>query len=103
MWVYNGSAMVLPMFRSGFSEPYGSWKTGCIRLRSSKSSLPLTLARSLPPTTILPLVASSSFSSILATVDLPEPDSPTSAMVVPFAIWNDTSSTAVKFARADGS
>ena len=87
--------MVLPMLRSGFSEPYGSWKTGCMRLRRLKSSLPLSVARSLPPTTILPLVASSSFSSIFATVDLPEPDSPTSAIVVPLGIWNDTSSTAV--------
>ena len=32
---------VLPMLRSGFSEPYGSWNTGCIRLRRSNSSLPV--------------------------------------------------------------
>lgn len=33
---------------------------------------------------------------MFATVDLPEPDSPTSATVVPFLIENDTSSTALK-------
>ena len=88
--------MVLPMLRSGLREPYGSWNTGCIRLRRLNSSLPPSVFRSLPPTMILPLVASSSFSSILATVDLPDPDSPTSAMVVPLAIWNETPSTALK-------
>ena len=50
---------------------------------------------SVPSKTIVPLVASSSFSSSFATVDLPEPDSPTSAIVVPFGIENETSSTAL--------
>ena len=30
------------MLRNGLSEPYGSWKTGCMRLRRLNSSLPVT-------------------------------------------------------------
>ncbi len=45
---------------------------------------------------MLPEVAVSSPRTIFATVDLPDPDSPTTAVVVPRATEKDTLSTAVK-------
>ena len=51
----------------------------------------LSRARSRPPTTILPLVGSSSFSSSRTSVDLPEPDAPTTKTNSPLSMWNVTS------------
>ena len=82
------------MLRIGSSEPYGSWNTGCMRRRSAKVSLRESPATSTPSTSIVPEVGSSSFSTIFATVDLPDPDSPTRARVLPRGMSNDTASTA---------
>ena len=51
----------------------------------------------------MPAVGSSSFSTMLATVDLPEPDSPTMANVVPFLMEKLTSSTALNISFLRGS
>src|ERR1700748_893341 len=49
---------------------------------------------SAPANVILPLVGRTSRTSARATVDLPQPDSPTSPSVSPASTWNDTPSTA---------
>ena len=49
-----------------------------------------------PVIVTVPAVGGSRPTTIRATVDLPEPDSPTSAKVSPFATAKETSSTAVR-------
>ena len=82
------------MLRSGSSDPYGFWNTGCMRRRSLKMSARDIPTADCPSMNTSPEVGFSSCSSIFATVDLPEPDSPTSASVLPRWIVKDTSSTA---------
>ena len=48
-----------------------------------------------PPTTILPPVGSSSLSSSRTSVDLPEPEAPTTNTNSPLSMWNVTSCSAV--------
>ena len=36
-WIANGSPMIEPTRRRGFSEPYGSWKIICISRRYGRS------------------------------------------------------------------
>ena len=50
--------------------------------------------RSCPSKMIVPEVGASRFTSILPTVVLPQPDSPTSPNASPRRIWKLTSSTA---------
>ena len=52
-----------------------------------------------PSITTAPEVGGSSPTTIRASVDLPDPDSPTSAKVSPLAMSNDTPSTAVRVFR----
>src|SRR5450830_1417977 len=94
--VRSGSSMVRKIEYIGSSEPYGFWKIGCTRRRNANSSLRPSVLMSVPSKYTLPDVGSSRFSTMFATVDLPEPDSPTSASVVPARSLNDTSSTALK-------
>ena len=84
------------MLYIGSREPYGSWKIGCTRRRNAKISLLFSAEVSTPSKMILPDVGSSRSSTICATVDLPDPDSPTIAVVVPRLTLKETSSTAVK-------
>jgi len=49
---------------------------------------------SVPLTVMLPAVGSTSLKIVRPTVDLPQPDSPTSASVSPALIFSDTPSTA---------
>src|SRR5699024_7561848 len=66
------------------------------RRRSVFRSRPVKVVTSRPSKSTRPSVGSSSLSTICATVDLPEPDSPTIAVVVPRSISKETSSTARK-------
>ena len=86
--------MVLNTEYIGSSEPYGFWKTGCTRRRRRSSSVRLRLATRSPSKVTVPDVGSSRPSTICATVDLPDPDSPTKAVVVPRGMRKLTSSTA---------
>ncbi len=80
----------------GSSEPYGFWNTGWMRRRNAKASLGVNFATSAPSNSTTPEVGSSRPSTMLAAVDLPEPDSPTSASVCPRLSVKLTSSTALK-------
>ncbi len=78
----------------GLSEPYGSCMTIWMRRRTRRSSLPESVARSRPSNSTLPAVGGSSARSSRASVDLPEPDSPTIPSVSPFCSSRLTSVTA---------
>ena len=67
----------------GLSEANGSWNTICIRRRSLRNGSPLIVVMSVPSKRIVPAVGSISRSTKRAVVDLPQPDSPTSASVSP--------------------
>ena len=99
-WISNGSPMMSPTVIRGFSEVYGSCITICMLRRSRRSSpaahpgtgpCPRGYAR--------PAVGVSSRISSLASVDLPQPDSPTRPSVSPRRSSKLTPSTALH--RAD--
>ena len=74
----------------------GSWKMTCrSRLSSRRSRLLLRSAVFLPRTVMLPFSGFTRSMICMRVVDLPEPDSPTSASVSPSWIWNEAWSTAV--------
>jgi hypothetical protein len=72
----------------------GSWNTTCMRRRSGRSAPAGMSSMRLPSSTTWPAVMSNSRRMARPTVDLPQPDSPTSASVSALSIWNDTPSTA---------
>ncbi len=92
------SAIWLPTVYSGFSAVIGSWKImPMLAPRMPRIWRSLLVIRSSPSKRIEPLLlaASTSRSTDSAVIDLPDPDSPTSANFSPAAIENDTSSTTV--------
>ena len=96
--VSSTSPIWLPTVNSGFSAVIGSWKIIAISVpRMPRISRSDARHRSLPSKRIAPLVVAPSTrrSTDRAVIDLPEPDSPTSANFSPGAIENDTSSTTV--------
>jgi hypothetical protein len=64
----------------GLSEEYGSWKTICTR---REDSLSRRAGAGSPATDTSPLVGVVLPTRILASVDFPDPDSPTSARISP--------------------
>src|SRR5450830_1074085 len=80
----------------GFSEAYGFWNTIWI-LRWVST---LGVVMSLPSNASAPLVAGSRPAIMRPTVDLPQPDSPTSPSTSPLATLSDTSLTAYTRASA---
>ena len=83
---------------SGFSAVIGSWKIIAIWApRMPRIARSDRVVNSVPSKRIDPVVvaASTSRSTDSALIDLPEPDSPTSANFSPAAIENETSSTTV--------
>ncbi len=52
----SGSATVWPTVRRGSSEPYGSWKTICSRVRARRSSAGDSACRSVPSSSTRPAV-----------------------------------------------
>ena len=78
----------------GLSEANGSWNTICIERRTGRNSLLLKGVMSVPLSLMLPEVGSTSRSTVRATVDLPQPDSPTSPSVSPTPSEKLTPSTA---------
>src|SRR5690242_7010324 len=85
------SVIWLPIDRTGLSEVIGSWNTMETRSpRSARSAAGLSARRSMSPKWILPLL-STAFSGISpiiasASVDLPEPLSPTKPTTLPRGI-----------------
>ena len=81
--------------RRGLSDAVGSWNTIC---RSGRTLLkPASLesvVSSAPSKRMLPAVGGTSRTRVRATVDLPQPDLPTSPTVSPASTVNDTPSTA---------
>ena len=90
----NGSLMIEPIVRRGFSEEYGSWKIICISRRSGLISLGESWEISCPSKRMEPDVGSSRRSTSRAVVDLPQPLSPTMPNVSPRLTSKDTPSTA---------
>ena len=78
----------------GFSDAYGSWNTICMSRRALRSSWVPSPVMSTPSSTTRPLVGSSSRRIARAVVDLPQPDSPTSATVWPRLTSNEIPLTA---------
>ena len=90
----SGSISAAPTVRRGLSEPYGFWNTiwfcNC-SVRSAAVGWPLMAMR--------PAVGGSSRVHSRARVDLPQPDSPTTARVRAACSWKDTPSTAFSTRR----
>ena len=83
----------------GLSEPYGSWNTSWALRRKSCKAAASSANTSRPSNRTVPAVGSISRSTRRLTVDLPQPDSPTSARVSPGATEKLTPSTACTVAR----
>ncbi len=86
--------MMCPTRIRGLSEPYGSWKTICMRCRAAQSSRAESATRSRPSKRICPALGSISRKISRPVVDLPQPDSPTSPSVSPGSSAKLTPSTA---------
>ena len=68
---------------TGLSEANGSWKTSCTSLLYCRKWWFERTSTTLPSSVIVPAVGRSWPASSRATVDLPEPLSPTSATTAP--------------------
>src|SRR6478609_3610759 len=95
VWIANGSPTMSPTVMRGLSEEYGSWNTIWMLRRIRRRSLPLAVTMSWPSNSAEPPVGFSSPQSRRATVDLPQPDSPTSPSVSPGYRSKETPSTAL--------
>src|SRR5690242_12802686 len=83
-----------PTVCRGSSDAYGSWKIIATSRRSARSFSPRRCVMSSPLNAILPAVGSISLIAVRPSVDLPQPDSPTSPSVSPVLISRSTPSTA---------
>ena len=68
-----------PTVRRGLSDRNGSWKIICTSRRCARSAAPRRRWTSTSPKRTRPLSGRSSPTTVRASVDLPQPDSPTSA------------------------
>ena len=99
-WTWSVSAIWSPMVMVGFNDVMGSWNT--IPTRRPRMSLPsifFSAMTSTPSSMAVPLVIRPGGIGInpmmLCTVtDLPQPDSPTMASVLPLSSEKDTPRTA---------
>ena len=82
-WVAHGSAMMSPAFIRAFREANGSWNTICTRRRQLSSSLPRSPNGFVPSKVTVPASGVSSIIRVRASVDFPQPDSPTRPRVSP--------------------
>ena len=95
-----GSAMMSPTRQRGLREANGSWKIICMRRRTARrAARSRVLARSTPSISTCPRLGSSSPTTMRASVDFPEPDSPTSPNVSPRSIAKSRPSTAASVRR----
>ena len=77
----SGSRTISPMRCFGLSDEYGSWNTICIQRRCSRPGRAAAEIHSVPANSTVPPLASMSRISVRASVDLPQPDSPTTPSV----------------------
>ncbi len=89
-----------PTVRRGFSERYGSWNTIWMRRRTGRSAEPDKVLRSSPPIIMWPAVGSIRRTMQRATVDFPEPDSPTMPRISPLRSVRLTSAAAITLRAA---
>ncbi len=87
--------MMSPTVMRGLSEVYGSWKTIWMLRRTAFRARPDSLVTSSPLNRIDPSVGRSRLTSSRASVDLPQPDSPTTPRVSPRPSSRSTPSTAL--------
>ncbi|CAJ8933490.1 Uncharacterised protein [Burkholderia pseudomallei] len=88
--IASGSASVCSTVLRGLSEANGFWNTICTRRRSAATVSRSAPATSRPSIDRCPALGGSIIVSCRASVDLPQPDSPTTASVLPRARENDT-------------
>ena len=93
-WAASGSVTMRSTVWRGSSEPYGSWNTIWKSRRATRSSSRGCACRSRPSRRTLPAVGWSSAITSRASVDLPEPDSPTMPSVPPGGTANAAPCTA---------
>src|SRR5579864_3867311 len=86
--------MMSPTVIRGSRDANGSWKIICIFRRTRRSFAPRILVISWPSNVILPPVTGSKAVINRASVDFPQPDSPTSPSASPRRISRSTPSTA---------
>ena len=80
----SGSARMSPTVMRGLSDAYGSWNTSCAWRRiGARAGFARARTRPARRSACGPAVGSIRRSTSRPTVDLPEPDSPTSASVLP--------------------
>ena len=91
----RGSAISSCTVQRGFRLAYGSWKIIWKRRRMA-TVWAAGLHLSTPSNSTVPLVGGVSPATMRATVDLPEPDSPTRPKVEPLRIEKPTPSTALR-------
>ena len=89
-----GSPTMSPTVIRGLSEVYGSWKTIWMLRRTAFRARPDSRVMSSPLNRMAPAVGRSRWQSSFATVDLPQPDSPTMPRVSPRPRAKSTPSTA---------
>src|SRR5579859_3509597 len=78
----------------GLSEAYGSWKIICMIRRQARTSAELAWVRLRPASRTEPPVVGTSWRMVRASVDLPQPDSPTRPRTSPCRTERLTPSTA---------
>src|SRR5207244_4325393 len=78
----------------GLKDAVASWKTGCIAVRSMRNRGAGNSERQTPFSVTLPMSGLVKHKHILPSVDLPDPDSPTSAKVSRCLTYSDTPFTA---------
>ncbi len=95
------SATARPIGMRGSSDRYGSWNTICVVAASSRRSAPdiARSGRATPPNDSSPASACSSPTRMRASVDLPDPDSPTMPSDPPRASAKPTPESAVTSSR----
>ncbi len=96
---WHGLVTVYSTVCSGFSAPYGSWKTICTWWWYRRRPCIRSCSTAVSPNRIDPAEGRSEPVIIRASVLLPLPLAPTSPTAAPGAIVKDTSSTAVKRRR----
>ena len=93
--ISSGSATTSAMRRRGLSEEIGSWNTICSFRRNSRREAADWSDSSSPEIFTVPEVGGGSCISARASVDFPQPDSPTRPSVSSWASVKLTSSTGV--------
>ena len=96
----SGSSRMAPTRLRGLSEPYGFWNTICTVRRNFFAAPSGGSIASTPSSISVPALGFSIRVTSRASVDLPQPDSPTTASVLPVSSENEIPFTACNSAGA---